>query len=290
MPEEWYLIRADNSRRINRIYVIYSKFQNIDTVATEAVRAIVVIYARLGITRAVPVVVLTGIHMMDEAVRIRLQYVQRQNNYRVATEVMEGVAIDTCLCQYTVAEGVTAAFADVLSNTNLYIVFYRQVQDILYAVVSLGVILNRLDIAIRLIELMVAPSVRQLTPTNRCKLLMYNHLQVCIYCDDTVATRRRLIFEIPITACCCKLMLAISSREVREGDTLCLMINRIDRQLQDINRVNTLCRIVINIYGIIPRAAVEIVVSAPCEIVTLADRLFRSMGVRHRSRSLVTYT
>ena len=71
MPEERNLIRTDNSGCIHRIYVIYSEFQDIDTVATEAVGAIVIVYAGLRITRAVPVIILTVIHVVDEAVGVR---------------------------------------------------------------------------------------------------------------------------------------------------------------------------------------------------------------------------
>ena len=80
MPYERNLIRTDNSGCIHRIYVIYSEFQDIDTVATEAVGTIGIVYAGLRITRAVPVIILTVIHVVDEAVGVRFQNVQRENN------------------------------------------------------------------------------------------------------------------------------------------------------------------------------------------------------------------
>ena len=67
------------------------------------------------------------------------------------------------------------------------------------------------------------------------------------------------------------------------------MIDRIDRQIQDVNRVYTLHRVAVLVNGIIENTAVEVLVTAPFVIVTLADSYFIGMRVRHRSSGFVTY-
>ena len=131
---------------------------------------------------------LTGIDVVNEHVRIDTEHVQRQHNGRVATEVFERVAIYTGLGQGLVAKRVTATLTNRLGDAGLNSVFYTQVQDVLYTVVSCC-ILDGLDVAISLIVLVITPSVRQFTTTNGSILLDYNHLKISINGDDTVTSR-----------------------------------------------------------------------------------------------------
>ena len=88
---------------------------------------------------------------------------------------MEDIAVNTGLRQYTVAEGITTTFADRLGDTRLYIVFYREVQDVLNAIIA-GSIFHGLYITIGLVELMVTPSIRQLATAYRSGLFVRNYL------------------------------------------------------------------------------------------------------------------
>ena len=84
-------------------------------------------------------------------------------------------------------------------------------------------------------------------------------------------------------------MLAIGSRERSEGNTLCAVIDRINRQIQDINGIYALCCVSIDIYRVVENTAVEVFVTAPLVVVTLADSYFVRVGVRYRSSRFVTY-
>ena len=84
-------------------------------------------------------------------------------------------------------------------------------------------------------------------------------------------------------------MLAIGSRERSEGNTLCAVIDRINRQIQDINRVYTLHRVAVLVNGIIENTAVEVFVTAPLVVVAFTDSYFVRVGVRYRSSRFVTY-
>ena len=83
-------------------------------------------------------------------------------------------------------------------------------------------------------------------------------------------------------------MLAVRSRERSERDSLCLVIDRINRQIQDINRVYTLHRVAVLVNGIIENTAVEVLITTPLVVVTLADSYFVRVGVRYRCSCLVT--
>ena len=187
VPEERNLVRTEHYRCINGIYSVNDQLQHVDTVATEAILIGAEVGSRRRVARAVPVVVLTGIDVVNEHVRIDAEYVQRQHNRRVATEILERVAIDTGLGQGLVAKRVTATLTNRLGDTGLHIIFDRQVQDVLYTVVSCC-ILDGLDVAISLIVLVVTPSVGQFTTTNGSILLDYNHLKISINGDDTVTS------------------------------------------------------------------------------------------------------
>ena len=84
-------------------------------------------------------------------------------------------------------------------------------------------------------------------------------------------------------------MLAIGSRERSEGNTLGAMIDRIDRQIQDVNRVYTLHRVAVHVNGIIENTAVEVLITTPLVVVAFTDSYFVRVGVRYRSSRFVTY-
>ena len=86
-----------------------------------------------------------------------------------------------------------------------------------------------------------------------------------------------------------ELPLAVSGREGSEGDTLGCGIDRIDRQLQDVQGINALRTVAVHKRRINIHAAVEILVSAPLVVVAFADALYIGPGVRHRSRFAQTY-
>ena len=159
MPVERNLIRADNRRRIYRINMIDSQLQYVDTVAAEPVGTVVIVRTGRTIRRLVPYIALACVHVVNEDICIRFHDIQTQYYYAVAAAFFEGVFIDTCLGQEPVAEGVTAALADRFGHARLGDILHRQVQDILYAVVAVAVFFG-LYIAVRLVELMVAPAVR----------------------------------------------------------------------------------------------------------------------------------
>ena len=81
-----------------------------------------------------------------------------------------------------------------------------------------------------------------------------------------------------------ELPLAVSGREGSEGDTLGCGIDRIDRQLQDVQGINTLRTVAVHKRRINIHAAVEILVSAPLVVVAFADTDDVRMGVGHGSR------
>ena len=188
VPEERNLVRTDNYRCINGIHAVNDQLQHIDTVATEAVLSGAEVDSLRIVALAVPVVVFTFIDVVNEDVRVDAEYVQRQDNRRVATEVFERVAIYTGLGQCLVAEGVAATLTNRLGDAGLNSVFYTQVQDVLYTVISCC-ILDGLDVAISLVVLVVTPSVGQFATTNGSILLDYNHLKISINGDDTVTSR-----------------------------------------------------------------------------------------------------
>ena len=84
-------------------------------------------------------------------------------------------------------------------------------------------------------------------------------------------------------------MLAIGSRERSKGNTLCAVIDRINRQIQDINRVYTLHRVAVLVNGIIENTAVEVLITTPLVVVAFTDSYFVRVGVRYRSSRFVTY-
>ena len=84
-------------------------------------------------------------------------------------------------------------------------------------------------------------------------------------------------------------MLAIGARERSEGDALGAVVNRVNGQVQDIDRVHTLCRIVIDIDGVVVGTGIEVVVSTPIVVVTLTNSHLVGVGVRHRCSCFVTY-
>ena len=78
---------------------------------------------------------------------------------------MERVRVDTAFRQCPVAERVTAACADRLSDSRLRDIPYRQVQDMLHAVHSMNVLLD-LYISVGLFVRMTAPD-EVITRTDR---------------------------------------------------------------------------------------------------------------------------
>ena len=84
-------------------------------------------------------------------------------------------------------------------------------------------------------------------------------------------------------------MLAIGSRERSEGNTLCAVIDRINRQIQDINGIYALCCVSIDIYRVVENTAVEVFVTTPLVVVAFTDSYFVRVGVRYRSSRFVTY-
>ena len=188
VPEERNLVRTEHYRCVNGIYSVNDQLQHVDTVATEAILIGAEVGSGAPVARSVPVVVFTFIDVVNEDVRVDAENVQRQDNRRVTTEILERVAIYTGLGQGLVAEGVAATLTNRLGDAGLHIIFDRQVQDVLYTVVSCC-ILDGLDVAISLIVLVVTPSVRQFAATNGSILLDYNHLKISINGDDTVTSR-----------------------------------------------------------------------------------------------------
>ena len=67
------------------------------------------------------------------------------------------------------------------------------------------------------------------------------------------------------------------------------MIDRINRQIQDINRVYTLHRVAVLVNGIIENTAVEVLITTPLVVVAFTDSYFVRVGVRYRSSRFVTY-
>ena len=82
-------------------------------------------------------------------------------------------------------------------------------------------------------------------------------------------------------------MLAVGARERGEGDALGAVVNRVNGQVQDIDRVHTLCRIVVDIDGVVERTGVEVVLSTPIVVVTLTNSHLVGVGVRHRGGCFV---
>ena len=229
---------------------------------------------------------LTGIDVVNKHVRIDTEHVQRQHNGRVTTEILERVAIYTGLGQGLVAKRVTATLTNRLGDTGLHIIFDRQVQDVLYTVVA-GCIFDGLYITICLIVLVITPSVRQFAATNRNVLLVYNHLKISINSDGTITSCGRLIVERMRLTGGPEYPFAIGARERGEGDTFGAVVYRINGQMQDIDRIHTLCRIVVDIDGVVERAGVEVVLSTPIVVVTLTDGHLVRMRVRYRGGCFV---
>ena len=76
VPTKRNLIRADNSRCINRIDFVHRQFQYSYAVATEAVDAVVEIGAGGVVDLVVPCEVITRVHVVNQDVRIRVYYIE----------------------------------------------------------------------------------------------------------------------------------------------------------------------------------------------------------------------
>ena len=81
-----------------------------------------------------------------------------------------------------------------------------------------------------------------------------------------------------------ELPLAVSGREGSEGDALGCGIDRIDRQLQNVQGINALRTVAVHKRRIDINTAVKVFVAAPLLIVAFADTDDVRMGVGHGSR------
>ena len=136
MPYKRYLIRAYNGYGVNGIYVINSQLQDLQGVAAPTVSTVEIVHTGLVIGLSMPSVRVVLVHVVYVTDSIRTHYIERQVNDAVATCLVEGEIVDTGFGQRAVSIGVTASLTDCLLDIRIGDVLYRQIQNMLYAVVA----------------------------------------------------------------------------------------------------------------------------------------------------------
>ena len=136
MPYKRYLIRAYNGYGVNGIYVINSQLQDLQGIATPTVSTVEIVHTGLVIGLSMPSVRVVLVHVVYVADSIRTHYIERQVNDAVATCLVEGEIVDTGFGQRAVSIGVTASLTDCLLDIRIGNVLNRQIQNMLYAVVT----------------------------------------------------------------------------------------------------------------------------------------------------------
>ena len=172
---------------------------------------------------------------------VRIQYIQGQYDHAVATAFfMECMPVNTALRQRLTAERVLSALTHRMLDGGLGDIVYGQVQDMAYAVLTLTVRLYlRVLAAYRIGLAVVVPYIR-LARTDRCGLLVGVDILIDIRRDDRVATVHRMIAEFIRTRLVDDLT-AIGLRESEEGNALREGISRMNRHMQNEDRIHSAC-------------------------------------------------
>ena len=110
--------------------------QDLQGVAAPTVSTVEIVHTGLVIDLSMPSVRVVLVHVVYVADSIRTHYIERQMNDAVTTCLVEGEIVDTGFGQRAVSIGVTASLTNRLLDIGVRDVPNGQIQNMLYAVVT----------------------------------------------------------------------------------------------------------------------------------------------------------